>query len=534
MSHGGALRRLANVLSLFALAASLVVALPVASLPGHSVKEVAQAAAASVAQGDYVYDWNGGVHLVHKGVDTTLKTDGWQAEISPNSRKIVYVTNRNSYNPSLWVMDSDGSNDTQASANTWQSGLSDYNPRWSPDGKWIAFVRCNGTSCEVRKIRASATSDTSITLTKGDGLVSRFVSWSPADSRGNFRLAFDRVDPNALSGQTQIWIMDAADRNSDGYGDNLHRITTSVGSYSDVEPAWSAQPYGTTGQRIYFNSNQDNGIRYISDSNNFASALSSPPRSALTQESGGAVDEIPRVAGDGNWVFFDSTGHSAGGLPKVFRVKARGSYPADLNLKALTSSWGQSASPVLATTGNAPAPSWWKGTKCDTINHPGSDQLPLGNPDVDTAAYRGVMACGPGFNQHGVRVETTFGNAGGATELEWECVELVKRYMYLMYGVLPYSANGYQVAENYSGGAMQVVNDASTTTPPAVGDILQIDREAPFDRVSGHTGIVTSNTGGKITFLEQNDGGDLDGYHDVAFSGGDVDHVTKWLHYRGS
>ncbi len=60
--------------------------------------------------------------------------------------------------------------------------------------------------------------------------------------------------------------------------------------------------------------------------------------------------------------------------------------------------------------------------------------------------------CGPRRNADGGtdRLVRFFTGAWG--EQEWECVELAMRFMYLAYGVSPYSANGMDVYANYSTG----------------------------------------------------------------------------------
>ena len=60
------------------------------------------------------------------------------------------------------------------------------------------------------------------------------ASWSPDSSR----IAFDS---DRDGGDRDIYVMDAADTDGDGNGDNLARLTTEPGRDSD--PAWSR---GTT------------------------------------------------------------------------------------------------------------------------------------------------------------------------------------------------------------------------------------------------------------------------------------------------
>src|SRR5438132_11814491 len=95
-----------------------------------------------------------------------------------------------------------------------------------------------------------------------------------------------------------------------------------------------------------------------------------------------------------------------------------------------------------------PSPSWLSGS-CESGSYAGGH--PLG------ASYRGVAVCGPRPGADGAanRLVRFFDGAWG--ELEWQCVELSMRYMYLAYGVSPYGANGKDVVANYttaSGGGL--------------------------------------------------------------------------------
>ena len=170
------------------------------------------------------------------------------------------------------------------------------------------------------------------------------------------------------------------------------------------------------------------------------------------------------------------------------------------------------------------APRWWSGV-CDVNNHPGS--FPLSNWD-------GLTACGPGVNRGGMDVAVSF-FPGAWGELEWECVELSMRWMYLEYGVRPYAANGAEVVANYTkadgGDLMQIVNDGSTVPRP--GDVLSLE---PISS-DGHTAVVTATNvrhgHGTVSVLEQNMNGG-NGTNTLSVVGNVVQPdfgmpVTEWL-----
>ena len=96
---------------------------------------------------------------------------------------------------------------------------------------------------------------------------------------------------------------------------------------------------------------------------------------------------------------------------------------------------------------------------------------------------QGVDACGPRPLADGtgdVFTEHFFAGAWG--EYEWECVELVMRWMYIAYGVHPYSANGYQVVSNYQtsdGGGLVKYGNGTAGHSPQPGDVISFDDSRP-------------------------------------------------------
>jgi CHAP domain len=179
-----------------------------------------------------------------------------------------------------------------------------------------------------------------------------------------------------------------------------------------------------------------------------------------------------------------------------------------------------------------PAPSWWSGS-CDSGNYAGAH--PLG------ASYRGVEVCGPRPGADGAanRLVRFFPGAWG--ELEWQCVELSMRFMYVAYGVSPYGANGIDVVDNYSpadGGGLVRIANGTAGTPPVAGDVLSFG--ATGSSPLGHTGVVEStnvdgNGNGSIRILSQND--TPDGWRTISVSnwsvdgpGGGLGVVAAWLH----
>jgi hypothetical protein len=182
------------------------------------------------------------------------------------------------------------------------------------------------------------------------------------------------------------------------------------------------------------------------------------------------------------------------------------------------------------------APAWWSGS-CDSGNYPGAH--PLG------ASFRGVDVCGPRPGADGApnRLVRFFPGAWG--ELEWQCVELSMRFLYLAYGVSPYGANGKDVVDNYTtsvGGGLTKIWNGIPGNVPAPGDVISFG-QTPTS-AAGHTGVVALtildvNGNGTVRILSQND--TVDGWRNVPFTNWSVDGpavglgaVTAWLHKPGS
>jgi len=152
-------------------------------------------------------------------------------------------------------------------------------------------------------------------------------------------------------------------------------------------------------------------------------------------------------------------------------------------------------------TSNLPTPPWWQGD-CDTNYYyprssPTSKAYPLGG------IYRGVKACGPrpwtGYKDVYVQF---YPKAWGA--LEWECVELSMRYLYLAYNIPTYSGNGKDVVANYPGTRLVKIANGSVNKAPVAGDVLSYGSTGV-----GHTSVVSASHvdtagNGTITIIEQN------------------------------
>src|SRR4051794_18767591 len=128
-----------------------------------------------------------------KPEDVYALTSVVDPRLSPDGRSVAYTVSRvdeeaNAYRTAIWVAPLDGS----AAPRQFTSGeRRDSSPRWSPDGKWLAFTS-NRDGEDEKKAKgqlyiAPANGGEARKLTAGDESVES-LAWSP-DSR---RIAFAR------------------------------------------------------------------------------------------------------------------------------------------------------------------------------------------------------------------------------------------------------------------------------------------------------------------------------------------------------
>jgi hypothetical protein len=155
--------------------------------------------------------------------------------------------------------------------------------------------------------------------------------------------------------------------------------------------------------------------------------------------------------------------------------------------------------PNLGTYGS---PSWWNGD-CDKGNYPQAYVL---------TTWRGIQVCGPlpGLNSTG-RLEDFHDYGAGADQYEFQCTELIARYLWAAYGLQSQVANGSQIVDTYTGlqnsPFHKVVNDGNLHMAPLEGDVLSYGSSTQSS--SGHTSVVTGssvddNGNGTINVIEQN------------------------------
>jgi TolB protein len=119
----------------------------------------------------------------------------------------------------IYVMDADGSNRVNISAVAGDP-LSDCEPAWSPDGRWIAFRTRRDGNSEIYKMHPDGTSPVNLTNNPASDYQ---PAWSPDATKIAFR--------SRRSGDSDIWVMNAD-------GSDPQNLSNAPGSW-EADPAWS-------------------------------------------------------------------------------------------------------------------------------------------------------------------------------------------------------------------------------------------------------------------------------------------------------
>jgi TolB protein len=206
---------------------------------------------------------------------------------SPDGRRIAYVhggCSNTGCSPatrsSLWIMNANGSGQRRLT-----SGRSvDNDPRWSPDGRWIAFTRgtactSNGCRLDIWLIRPNGTGARPLTRNGG----SAEPSWSPDGKQ----IAFD--GPSADGMRWDLYVM-----NADGKGARDLTAKVSNPNLSVARPAWSPD-----GQWIMYTP-----FGYIGSTLTFISPGGTQGKT-LNMHNGDDVSE-PSWSPDGKWIVYET------------------------------------------------------------------------------------------------------------------------------------------------------------------------------------------------------------------------------------
>ena len=268
----------------------------------------------------------------------------------PNNGKLAFKSGKDA----LWVVNSDGSGLSQLTTGYGSSTCiaGDEEPRWSPDGSKIVFVRTQNGSQEIWVMNADGSSQTKLTNdgdgtcsdetgTPGAGTFSENASWSPdgtkiiftsdrsnnsfeedlwimnADGTGQtklfgnvgtteseaffspdgqtiaFQVAVARIGLGCQGGDedgSELWLINAD-------GTNPRRLTTTVGCSTDENLAWAAD-----GQKISYTRNITPSFPCFDEL--FIININGTNATQLTNCHQGSGSEHPAFSPDGTRIVF--------------------------------------------------------------------------------------------------------------------------------------------------------------------------------------------------------------------------------------
>ncbi len=212
-----------------------------------------------------------------------------EPEWSPDGTRILFVSNRDG-NYELYTMNPDGTAVTRLTTN----GAADISPAWSKDGTKIAFAsNRDNPSFEIYTMNASGSGVTRITTHPAGN---RQPSWSPDGTR----IAF----VSHRDGHEEIYTM-----NADGTG--LTRLTTTAVAVINLSPVWS--PDGTRitfmstrdgNQEVYLMNADGSGVTRLTNNpaNDFSPAWSGDGAKILFTSHRDGNNEVYVMNGDGSGV----------------------------------------------------------------------------------------------------------------------------------------------------------------------------------------------------------------------------------------
>jgi dipeptidyl aminopeptidase/acylaminoacyl peptidase len=280
-------------------------------------------------------------------------------QLSPDGKLVAYVVTRvdrgqNRRNSSIWMATTDGSRAPWQFTTSPQSANS---PRWSPEGKWLAFLSSRPSeSAPTAGAPASTTEpprNQVYLLSMMGGEAKRITNlkngvstlrWSPdgarlvvvsrigpSDSRAESR---DRSDVRHYKNtsykfndtgwfddrRTHLWIVDAKTG-------GVKQITEG-NDWNDSDPQWSPD-----GNRIAFVSNRT-GKEYEENRNTDVWVINADGGPLTKISDHDEADNQPRWSPDGKWIAFTGQVHERD-HPKIWLAPATGGVPSVLAANGL-------------------------------------------------------------------------------------------------------------------------------------------------------------------------------------------------------
>lgn len=224
------------------------------------------------------------------------RNDG-RPDVSPNGQQIVFNSNRiiPETNPTgdfeIFVMNSDGGDVRQLTSN----GAEDSWPRWSPNGKWVAFHSFVDGDYEIYVVRPDGTDLTRVTEYAG---LDQYPEWSPNGKQ----LAIRR--------DTDIYLIDLD-------GSNPLQLTDEAIGFNQMA-SWSPD-----GKRLAFLSNrQGYGSVFVMDADGSNQVNLTPKPDDVLASAWGS--RAPAWSRNGQYIYFTARRPVASVNENIFVMNADG------------------------------------------------------------------------------------------------------------------------------------------------------------------------------------------------------------------
>ena len=227
--------------------------------------------------------------------------------------QIVFLSTLSGY-ANLWLMEPDGSNQTQLSFNQ----FGDIYVSWSPDGTQLTFNSGRDGDNEIFIMNADGTNIRQLTANDVDDMAPR---WSPSGEKITFY--------SDLDGNFEVYTMDLE-------RSNIQQLTTDHGIYGDYERIFITLDWSPDGEQIVFASDRDGDKEIFimdADGTNIHQLTSNEEN-----------EEFPDWSPDGEEIVFTSNRY---GDEEIFLMNIDGT-----NLRQLTSNNGMSTYPDWSPDGS--------------------------------------------------------------------------------------------------------------------------------------------------------------------------------------
>lgn len=245
-----------------------------------------------------------------------------QPDLSPNGKRIVFVSNRitptnTEGDNEIFVMNSDGSNVKQLTFNAANEGW----PRWSQNGRQIAFHTNRDGNFEIYIIDADGTGVTRVTNYPG---VDQFPEWSPSGrplAIGFRHRWFELSEPPewlpigrrlAIRRDHDVYVIDAD-------GENPVRLTTDPAI--DQMAAWSPN-----GRHLAFMSLREGYCSIFVMNADGTDQVNLTPKDPADPPASWC-SRAPSWSRNGQEIYFMSFRPSTDGDPEIFVMNADGTDP---------------------------------------------------------------------------------------------------------------------------------------------------------------------------------------------------------------